>query len=68
MSYAFKYLADRDAPIRFTAPLFTIAPRTASTVVGLTSGRILHISALESGVRLFNITASIRALFVILFP
>jgi hypothetical protein len=57
-----------DDPIRFIEPLFTIAPRTASTVVGLASGRILHISALESGVKLFKTVASTRAFFVIFFP
>ena len=56
------------APMRFTLPVFTIAPKTASTVVGLTSGRILHISALERGVRLFKIVASTRAFFVIFLP
>lgn len=49
-------------------PLFTIAPSTASTVVGLTSGRILQISALERGVRLFSTVASTRAFFVIQPP
>lgn len=62
------YRAALDEPIRFIVPLFTMAPRTASTVVGLTSGRSLQISALESGVRLFNIVASMRAFFVIFFP
>ncbi len=65
--YTLIYRAALDAPIRFIVPLFTIAPRTVSTVVGLTSGRILHIYALESGVRLFSIAASIRAFFVIFF-
>ena len=54
-------------PIRFIVPFFTIAPTTASTVVGLTSGSILQMSDLESGVRLFNTVASIRAVFVIFF-
>ena len=66
--YTFIYRAAFDAPIRLTEPVFTIAPNTASTVVGLTSGSILQISALESGVRLFNTVASIRAFFVIRFP
>ena len=46
-------------------PFFTIEPSTASTVVGLTSGSNLHISALDSGVKLFNTVASILAVFVI---
>lgn len=36
--YTLIYRDALDSPIRFIAPLFTIAPRTASTVVGLTSG------------------------------
>ena len=66
--FALIYLDDRDEPILFTVPFFTIAPSTASTVVGLTSGRILQISDLESGVKLFRTVASIRAFFVIFFP
>lgn len=62
--YTLIYRVALDEPIRFIVPLFTIAPRTASTVVGLTSGRILHISALESSVRLFKIAASTQAFFV----
>ena len=62
------YLVARPDPIRFTEPVLTMAPRTASTVVGLTSGRILQISALESGVRLFRTVASTRAFFVIFLP
>lgn len=65
--YTLIYRVALDEPIRFIVPLFTIAPRTASTVVGLTSGRILHISALESSVRLFKIAASTQAFFVIFF-
>lgn len=66
--YIFTYLAALDAPIRFISPFFTIAPSTASTVVGLTSGRILQISALEIGVRLLSTVASTRAFFVIFLP
>ena len=66
--YALIYLVVRPAPIRFTEPVLTIAPRTASTVVGLTSGRVLQISALDSGVRLFRTVASTRAFFVIFLP
>ena len=68
VNYALIYRVARPAPIRFTEPVRIIAPRTASTVVGLTSGRILQISALDSGVRLFRTVASTRAFFVILLP
>ncbi len=68
LHYTFIYLVARPAPIRFTEPVLTIAPRTASMVVGLTSGRILQISALDSGVRLFRTVASTRAFFVIFLP
>ena len=44
-------------------PPRTIAPRTASTVVGLTSGRIEQISDLDSGVNEFNTVASMRFFF-----
>lgn len=37
-----------------------LAPRTASTVMWLTSRGILHISVLESGVKLFSTAASMR--------
>jgi hypothetical protein len=60
------YLAARAAPICLMLPFRIIAPRTASTVEGLTSGSILQISAFEIGGRLFSTVASIRALFVIL--
>ena len=63
VSYALIYRVARPAPIRFTEPVLTITPRTASTVVGLTSGRILQMSALDSGVRLFRTVASTRAFF-----
>lgn len=41
-------------PIFLTAPVFTICPRTASTVVALTSGSIFRISDFATGVRLFK--------------
>ena len=53
-------------PIIIIDPSLTIEPKTASTVVALTSGNILHISAFDIGVKLFNIVASILAFFVIL--
>ena len=46
----------------------TIAPSTDSTVVGLTSGSMLQISALERGVRLFKMVASTRAFLVTFLP
>lgn len=52
--YAFRYFDALPAPIRWIVPSFTMSPGTASTVAGLTSGRFLQISALESGVGLFN--------------
>ena len=45
----------------------TIAPSTDSTVVGLTSGSMLQISALERGVRLFRMVASTRV-FLLAHP
>ena len=45
-------------------PFFTMLPKTASTVVGLISGKILQISALEIGVNEFKTVASIRAFLV----
>lgn len=39
-SYALIYLEALAEPIRLIVPSFTIEPSTASTVVGLTSGRI----------------------------
>ena len=49
-------------------PSRTIRPSTASTVVGLISGWMAQISALDSGVRLPSTAASIRAVFVTLAP
>jgi len=46
-------------PIICILPFLTIIPNTASTVEGLTSGRTLHISALEIAVKLFNTVVSI---------
>ena len=65
--YALIYRIVRPVTIRFPEPVLTMAPRTASTVVGLTSGRLLQISVLESGVRLFRTVASTRAFSVIFF-
>lgn len=45
----------------FNTAIFTMLPKTASTVVGLISGKILQISALEIGVNEFKTVASIRA-------
>ena len=56
--YALIYLVALEEPIFQTELVFTIAPGTASTVVGLTSGRFLLISALESGARLLRTAAS----------
>lgn len=50
-------------PRRSILPFFTMLPKTASTVVGLISGKILQISALEIGVNEFKTVASIRAFF-----
>ncbi len=49
-------------------PDLTIFPKTASTVVGLTSGSMSQISALEIGVRLFRTVASIRAVLETFLP
>ena len=66
--HALIYLVIRPDPTRCILPVFTISPKTAATVVGLTSGNILHISDLEIGVRLFNTVDSIRAFLVIFLP
>ena len=65
-NYFFIYFVFLPLPIILIALFFTIVPNTTSTVVGLTSGKILHISAFEIGVKLFNTVASILAFFVIL--
>lgn len=62
------YRVLRPEPIRIILPSLVILPKTASTVVGLTSGKILHISDLEIGVRLFNTVAPIRCFFVMRLP
>ena len=61
--YALIYFVPRPPPSRRMRPPRTIAPRTASTVVGLTSGRIEHTSDLDSGVNEFNTVASMRFFF-----
>lgn len=66
--FVFIYRVLRPEPIRFILPSLVMLPKTASTVVGLTSGKILHISDLEIGVRLFSTVASIRCFFVIRLP
>ena len=58
------YLTFLPAPTLRICPAFTILPKTASIVVALTSGRILPISALETGVRLLRTVASILACLV----
>ena len=60
------YLVFLPLPIIIIEPSLTIEPKTASTVVALTSGNFLQISAFDIGVKLFNIVASILAFFVIL--
>ena len=62
-NYALMYFVPRPPPRRRMMPPRTIAPRTASTVVGLTSGRIEQISDLDSGVNEFNTVASMRFSF-----
>ena len=47
----------RPVPNFWIFPSRTIRPSTASTVVGLTSGSILQMAALEIGVRLFRTVA-----------
>ena len=64
-NYFFIYFVFLPLPIILIALFFTIVHNTTSTV-GLTSGKILHISAFEIGVKLFNTVASILAFFVIL--
>lgn len=63
LRYTLIYCVAFDAPIRFIVPLFTIAPETAFTVVGLTPERILHISALGSDVRQVNYFAKPQQIF-----
>ena len=66
-NYFFIYFVFLPLPIILIALFFTIVPNTTSTVVGLTSGKILHISAFEIGVKLFNTVASILAFFITVY-
>ena len=61
LSYFLKYLVARPFPIVVIIPLFTIFPKTASTVVGLISGKNLQISALEIGNKEFKKNSQICA-------
>ena len=63
--YALMYRAALAAPTFRTLPERTIAPRVASTVVGLTSGSAVQISALEIGTSLPSTRASIAARLVL---
>ena len=53
--------------MRRMRPARTMLPRTASTVVGLTSGRMRQMSAFESGVNEPNTVFSMRDFFVTRF-
>ena len=66
--YALTYRVILDWPIFLICPDRTILLSTASTVVGLTSGNMAQISALEIGTRLFSTVASILADFMIFLP
>ena len=61
--YAFMYFEPRPPPSRRIRPPRTMAPRTASTVVGLTSGSILHTSDFDNGVKEFSTVDSMRFFF-----
>ena len=50
MIYILTYRVPRPVPIFLICPFFTILPKTVSTVVALTSGRILQMSDFEIGV------------------
>lgn len=62
--YALIYFDALAEPNRLIIPFFTIEPRVASTVVGLTWGKYRQISAFDNGFKLFNTIASMRAFFV----
>ena len=63
----FTYFVARADPIFFTDPSFTIFPSTASTVVGLTSGKNPQISDLDIGNTLFSTVCSILSVFFSFF-
>ena len=66
--FAFTYFVALADPIFFTDPSFTIFPSTASTVVGLTSGKNPQISDLDIGNTLFSTVCSILSVFFSFFP
>lgn len=55
LSYFLKYLVARPFPIVVIIPLFTIFPKTASTVVGLISGKSLQIKTSYVHIKTENI-------------
>ena len=63
-SFTFLYLAFLPLPTSSIFLSLTIVPKTASTVVGLTSGKMSQISDLEIAVKLFNIVASTLAFYI----